>query len=666
MEKERVRIGVDAGGTFTDFILFSRGKVRVFKLLSTPRDPAQAIISGIRELVSDRQALDIVHGSTVATNALLERKGAKTALIITKGFEDLLEIGRQTREELYNLFVSRKPPLIPRELCFGVSERTLASGEILVSLSEGELAEVIDELKKKEVRSVAVGFLHSYANPENEKKAGQLLAKAGFSVSLSSEILPEYREYERISTTAVNAYVSPVMGKYLEELEASLSGSRLRIMQSNGGSISAERARKEPVHTILSGPAGGVVGALEIARLVGEERIITFDMGGTSTDVSLCPGEATLTTEAVIGGSPVKVPIIDIHTVGAGGGSIAYLDKGGSLRVGPESAGADPGPICYGRGGDRITVTDANLVLGRLVPELFLGGSMKLSKEASFAAIEEFGKRMGKELYETALGIVSVANANMERAIRVISIERGYDPRDFALVSFGGAGGMHACELAAKLGIPKVIVPKNAGILSAFGMLFADSVKGYSKTVLIPADDLSSSELEGMFSPLVSRGMVEMEKEGFSRERIRVFRFLDMRYRGQSYELTVPFSSHFLSSFHELHRKRYGYADPEKPTELVNLRVRVVGKTEKPPLPKLPPRGGSPPTPLGIKEVLFGSSFKKTPFYRWEDLAPGDELKAPAIIVGYGSTAVLAPGFRLSVDPYLNLLMERCDEDRSG
>jgi N-methylhydantoinase A len=659
MGKKIARIGVDAGGTFTDFIFFSGGEIRVFKLLSTPENPAQAIVSGIGELVPDISRLDIVHGSTVATNALLERKGAKTALITTKGFEDLLEIGRQTREELYNLFVSRKPPLIPRDLCFGVSERTLASGEVLTPLASEELSEVLAELNKKRVTSIAVCFLHSYANPENEKKARDFLSKMGISISLSSEILPEYREYERMSTTAVNSYVLPIMAGYLETLEDSFSESSFKIMQSNGGSISAYRAREEPVHTILSGPAGGVVGALGIAKLIGEDKIITFDMGGTSTDVSLCPGGASFTTEAIIGGSPVKVPIIDIHTVGAGGGSIAYLDKGGSLRVGPESAAADPGPICYGRGGRKITVTDANLVLGRLIPELFLGGAMKLAPELSLDAISEFAGKLDKGIYETASGIISVTNANMERAIRVISVERGYDPRDFALVSFGGAGGMHACDLATKLGIPRVIVPRNAGILSALGMLFADSVKGYSLTVLTSADSLSHKEIEEMFIPLSNRGLAEMEKEGFPEGRIDVMRFLDMRYRGQSYEITVPFSSDFLSSFHQLHLRRYGYSDPAKPLELVNLRLRIIGRTDKPVLHGLPLRGGSPKTPLGKKKVLFDGSFRDTPFYRWEDISPGIELPSPAIIVGYGSTAVLPPGFHLNVDRYLNLLMEK-------
>jgi N-methylhydantoinase A len=468
-----VRIGVDAGGTFTDFVIFhDDGRLESFKLRSNPAAPASVILAGIRRATRGRRA-EVVHGSTVATNALLERKGARTAFVTTEGFRDLVFIGRQNRPELYNLTPAPRSPLIPAELCFGVSERTYSGGAVEKKPSAAELQRLHRKMRDAGVESVAICFLHSYQNPANEQAAAAILTR-GFYRSVSHELVPEYREYERAATTLINAYVGPLMDAYLAELES----HDISLMQSNGGHITAGEARRQAVRTILSGPAGGVVGAAAAAAAGGFERILGFDMGGTSTDVSLAEGRPTLTTEASVDSFPIRVPVLDIHTVGAGGGSIARVDVGGLLRVGPESAGADPGPACYGKG-ERATVTDAHVVLGRISAGQFLGGEMRIDVSRAEAAVDRIARRLSLDRVAAAEGIVRVANANMERAIRVVSVERGRDPRDFALVAFGGCGGLHACEIASELGIRVVVVPQMAGALSALGMLLADRVRDY-------------------------------------------------------------------------------------------------------------------------------------------------------------------------------------------
>jgi len=559
----------------------------IHKVLSTPENPAKAVLSGIAEILKMNgyelnSQVDIVHGTTVGTNALLERKGASTALITTKGFEDIIEIGRQNRPKLYDIFVEKPAPLVPSELRFGISERTLHTGEILQTVDEEDVEAIKRELSKLDVQSIALCFLFSYANPKNEATVHQILQDMNLPISASHLVVPEYREYERFSTTVVNAYIAPVMQKYIESLEKQTNGS-LRIMQSNGGSISAKTACEQPVRTILSGPAGGVVGALEIAKLAGFEKIITFDMGGTSTDVSLCDGEIKITTEGEVGGCPIKVPIIDIHTVGAGGGSIAYLDEGGALRVGPESAGAAPGPICYGKG-NRLTVTDANLFLGRIAPNYFLSGKMKLEPEKVRSAMVDFAGKLSYTPEGTAEGIIRVVNATMERAIRVISVERGYDTREFALVSFGGAGGLHACELAQRLSIPIVLIPKNPGILSAFGMLISDVLKSYSRTVLLKVGTTATyQELFERFKIMEERACKEMMKEGFSPSEILFQRTADMRYEGQSYEINVDFDELFLENFTKAYIQRFAYHSTRNTIEVVNLRLNACVSPQKPP-----------------------------------------------------------------------------------
>ncbi len=650
----RLRIGIDTGGTFTDFIIIRDGMIEMFKELSTPQSPEEAIMKGMARV---RESPDVIHGSTVATNALLERKGAKTALLTTEGFEDVLVIGRQTRRELYNIFVTRPEPLVSKNLRLGVRERILYDGSIETALDSSQLAGLIEKLRRENVESVAVSLLFSFANPNHERAVLQALKAVGVPVSLSSEVMPEYREFERTSTTVINAYLAPLMSQYLRRLQDRLSGSKLRVMQSNGGAVQAETAASSPVRTILSGPAGGVVGAFHVGSVCGYENIITFDMGGTSTDVALCEGDIKVTHESQLDGMPVGVPMMDIHTVGAGGGSIAHLDAGGALRVGPGSAGADPGPICYGKG-DQLTVTDANLMLGRLLPRFFLGGTMPLAADRIEPALRKLAwTKKWKSPEQIAQGVVDVVNNNMEQAIRLISVERGYDPHDFALFCFGGAGGLHTASLAQGLGIPRVVVPRFPGALSALGLLLADARRDYSRTLLVGVED-AADKLKKALTELHRLGRSELTAEGFRNRDIRYLDFVDLRYRGQSYELTIPLSSDFIESFHRTHERRYGYANPDKPIELVNVRSTFFGRTDKPQLEKSP-KGHGTPRPVETKLVSIGGRKVKTAIYDRDILSRGQVIKGPAIIGEYSSTTLVPPQFICRVDPYLNLVLEQ-------
>ncbi|MBI3089358.1 MAG: hydantoinase/oxoprolinase family protein [Candidatus Tectomicrobia bacterium] len=655
-------VGIDIGGTFTDFITFDGKEMRTHKVLSTPSNQSMAVLQGLRELgVLGEPDLEIVHGSTVATNALLERKGGKVALITTQGFEDVLEIGRQNRPSLYDLNVQRLPPLVPSERRLGVPERTIYTGEVIQPLDEAAARRVARQVKDLGVDSLAICLLFSYANPSHEQRLVELCKEAGIKgfISASHQILPEYREYERTSTTVVNAYVVPVMDRYLSRLSAELGATPLRIMQSNGGAISAETAKTESIRTVLSGPAGGVVGALFLARLSGYDHIISFDMGGTSTDVSLCEGGINTTTESVVAGNAVRVPMIELHTVGAGGGSIARLDEGGALRVGPESAGADPGPICYGKGTE-IAVTDANVVLGRISPDHFLGGRMKLHDEAARRAVDELARAMRMSREAVAEGIVRVANATMQRAIQVMSVERGHDPRDFALLSFGGAGGLHCCELAENLSIPRLIIPNHAGLLSAFGMITSDVVKDYSQTVLINTAATSQADLAKLFEPLDQRGLDEMLAEGLPRQRLRFARSLDMRYIGQSFEISVPWMDDYIAEFHRLHGVRYGYSNPKRPTEIVNLRLRTSGEVTPPEFPRLPAGSADPGAArLGASPVYYRGAWHDTPLYERERLQAGNTIDGLAVVYEKTATTLITPGFQGVVDEVGNIILTR-------
>jgi len=650
-----VIIGVDTGGTFTDFIYKDAEEWRVHKRLSTPSDPAEAVLAGIRHITGS-EAVQVIHGSTVATNAILEKKGSRTALITNRRFEDVIEIGRQNRTRLYDLAYRKNPPLVSRDLRFGIPCRIDRTGAVLEAMDESDIASVIEQVQAAGVESVAVSFLFSFQNPEHERRVGAFLLEKDIPHSLSHEILSEFREFERTSTTIINAYVSPKMKRYIRNITDEIGSERLRIMQSNGGSISAATAMVESVRTILSGPAGGAVGAFELGKPAGYNQLITFDMGGTSTDVALIDGDLPLTLESSIDDYPVKVPMIDIHTVGAGGGSIAMIDPGGSLKVGPESAGADPGPICYGKG-DRITVTDANLFLGRLIPDNFLGGNMRLDTGPLADHFDRMSKQLGLTPIELAEGILSVANTTMERAIRVISVERGFDPRHFTLFSFGGAGGMHAAFLAQLLNIPEILVPKNPGILSAIGMLMADIIKDYSQTVMIGPE--KRGEIEKRFQPLEERGRSELIQEGVDAANVILETFLDMRYQGQSYEIIVPLVDDYVEMFHELHEKTYGYSNRDKTVEIVNLRLRARGMPEKPRFPKSEDAGETPPDEalLAEKEVVFEGRQFITAIMARDRLKCGNILRGPAVLVEYTSTVVVPPFASARVDEYENIIM---------
>jgi N-methylhydantoinase A len=668
-----VRVGVDTGGTFTDFVFESNDGLDLFKLPSTPSDPSLAIQEGLQRIAETvgvpLAEIQVIHGTTVGTNALLQRRGARTALITTKGFEDVLVIGRQARPELYNLNAVKPPPLVPDGLRFGISERVVASGEVLEPLNQGELETLTTKLKQAGIESVAISLLFSFLHPAHEESIAESLVSLGLPLSISHRILPEYREYERTSTVVINAYLQPLMGRYLSRLTKSLSapnGMNLRVMQSSGGSISAPAAAAEPVRTILSGPSGGVVGALRASRSAGFQNVITFDMGGTSTDVALCDsGGIRTTNEAIVAGLPVAVSVMDIHTVGAGGGSIARIDEGGSLRVGPESAGADPGPACYGRS-MLPTVTDAHVVLGHFGGGGLLGGEFPLDQDRSAKALTklaaEMSKASGKRCSITAAaeGLLSVANANMERALRHISVERGYDTRQFALLPFGGAGGLHAVDLARALRIPRIIVPPAGGALSAIGVLVANVVKDQSRTVMLDCNRRDLRKLPEIFRKMESESREVLRAEGFNRARQRHERSLAMRYRGQSFELEIKDTTgDIAASFHRAHRERYGYEQEGSEIEIVSARLRSLGLVEKLSEQKIKTVGHKRiAAPDSFAIAYFGGRKLEVGVYRRNELQGGMRLRTPCIVTEYSATTVIPEGIEARIDRLGNLIIE--------
>jgi N-methylhydantoinase A len=738
-----LRIAIDTGGTFTDCVWMESGRLRMLKVFSTPADPSQAIVEALAKIAPAGNFI-LLHGTTVGTNTLLERKGARTALVTTAGFEDVIEIGRQARPKLYDFFFDRIEPLIPAALRFGIDERTASDGEILTAPAAEDLRSLAASIKAKNPDSIAISLLFSFANPENEKAVAEALQLLTVPLSISHQILPEFREYERTSTVVINAYLQPVMQRYLENLEsrsltmstihvvagaspaqvratsprpksfeaksltvdtlraagsfsaakrthkkngASASEARIFVMQSSGGITALATAAREPVRTVLSGPAGGVVGAAATSRASGFQNIIAFDMGGTSTDVSLVEGAITIATDAHVAGFPVGVPMLDIHTVGAGGGSLARFDAAGGLRVGPESAGADPGPICYGRG-LQPTVTDANLLLGRLQPTRFLGGDFTLDLDRTRRITTEWLKKQNSSLSpeKFASGVVRVVNATMEKAIRVVSIERGRDPRHFALVAFGGAGGLHACALAEALSIPHVIVPAFPGALSALGILASDVVKDYSRTVLWRVSSkLPQAHLNAEFGALEKNAAEDFRNEAWP-GRVQHHRTADLRYRGQGYELNLPLTKNLVRDFQQEHQRRYGYNHPNREIEIVTLRLRAVVRA-----PKLeakednvemrtadvgtahvgtadvgtghvvtaaPGRPGraklgrlSPPE----VPVLFDGKKLPTKLYSRDQLHPGRKYSGAAIVTEYSATTAIPPRKRFYLDRAGNL-----------
>ena len=681
-----MRVAIDTGGTFTDCLFVHDGRVEILKIPSTPANPAKAIANALEEIRSRTSPgewgeLDLLCGTTVGTNAILERRGGRVALVTTAGFEDVLEIGRQARPRLYDFFVERPEPLVPRERRIGMRERVGADGRVVERPSRAEISRMAKRLRASRAGSVAICFLFSFLRPEHERLLARRLRVEGYSVSVSHEILPEFREYERTSTTVVNAYLAPVMSRYLEQIardaQRAAAGNgrgrgtkraRVRVMQSNGGILSASIAAREPVRTILSGPAGGALAAKQIAD-TGYGSVISFDMGGTSTDVSLIEGALRTTNESIVAGLPVAVPMLEIHTVGAGGGSIARFDRAGALRVGPESAGADPGPICYGRG-ELPTVTDAHLILGRLGSEGLLGGDFHLDEKRTRGYMQRTirGARGMRNVEQFAQGILDVIEATMEKAIRVISIERGRDPRDYTLVAFGGAGGLHACSLAASLGIPRVLVPKFPGALSALGILRADVVKELSQSVLTLATSIEEAPrlMRPAFARIQRAGMREMRDEGFQERQVCTERFFDMRYVGQAYELTIPAGGDFLRAFHQEHERRYGYADPARAVEIVNVRARFTGKSA--PITWACQRLGGRNAQHAIvaqRRVAFEGRLRGTPIYVREKLRPGNRVAGPAIVAEYSATTVVPPRWSARVDEFENLVLVRASGERN-
>lgn len=641
-------VGIDAGGTFTDFVFFDGKEISVNKVPSTPRDPSIAVLSGLQSHpVEFSNISEIIHGTTVATNALLEREGAKTCLITTKGFEDVIEIRRQNREKLYDLSWNPETPLVPSELRFGISERTDYRGCVLASPDEAEVAEILEKISSLGVEAIAVCFLHSYANPENERAAGATLGKLGVPITLSSELVAEFREYERTSTTVLNSYLIPKVSEYMRSLSRRLEGKSLSIMQSNGGVISAEQAAEGPAKIVLSGPAGGVVGAFEICALSGRKRIITYDMGGTSTDISLCDGGISFTTENTLGGTALKVPMINISTIGAGGGSIAYMAEGGILKVGPRSADADPGPACYGKG-VLPTVTDANIVLGRMDPGWFLGGKMKIYPERSFEALRSLAPDHPTE--DVAESVIRISNSNMEKALRVISVGRGYDPREFSLVSFGGAGGLHACGLARSLGIREVVFPRSPGALSAYGMLLADSFKDYGITFFSSADGDHLKETDRKFADLE-----KFARKDLGRDDLRFEKHVDARYRRQSHELTIPYSDSVSLDFHREHERVYGYMKESSEVEIVTLRLRTYIPGGK--IRVLPAPSGGPEPRFSSKEVIFEGRKIRAGCCEREKLRPGFRFEGPCILNERTATAFIPPDTACEVDDYGSIIV---------
>ncbi|MFC5973046.1 hydantoinase/oxoprolinase family protein [Halomarina salina] len=677
------RVGVDVGGTFTDLVTIRDGTVRVRKTPSTPESPDEGVVAGIEEarandgLDPERVAF-FGHGTTVATNAVLEGEWADTALVTTAGFRDVLEIGRQARPDIYDFQAEKPTPVVERDRRYEVVERLDERGEVLTDLDEASVRSLAEDLQATDAESVAVCLLHSFENDDHERRVREMLDDAGVdaATSLSCEVLPEIREYERTLATSLNAALKPVMDRYIGRLEGSVADqgvpAELKILQSNGGIITADVARERPVNTLLSGPAGGVQGAAYVAGLSGVEDIVTMDMGGTSCDVSLVEGgDPLVSTDVHVGDYPVSVPMVDVHTVGSGGGSIGWLDAGGALRVGPRSAGADPGPVCYGRGGTEPTITDAHLLLGRLDPAGFLASADDTTVEDVRTVVEErLADPLGTTVDEAAQGILDVANANMERALRVVSVERGYDPREFSIVAFGGAGPLHATRLAESLDVPRVVVPRTAGVLSALGLLISDVLYDYSVSRVRPWDEVDHESLAESFAEFRERGESRLDEEGLVPERMRFERSLDLRYAGQSFELQVPVPEGDVDAatletvverFHDRHRQRYGHAYTDEPVELVTIRVRARGLVETPDLRPASTAGSVADARRERRPVLFDGEFVETPVYDRESLPTESSFDGPAVVEGAGSTTVVRPDTSATVDEYGSIVVAVSD-----
>lgn len=680
-----LRIGVDTGGTFTDVCAFDEGtgRVHVRKVSSTPDDPGRAIVQGVEEILEQigGSRIDEVgyfaHGTTVGTNALLTGRGARTGLITTRGFRDLLELGRGRRPSMYDPQADKPTPQVPRHLRKEVTERVRHTGAVETPLDDSDVRRAVRELKEAGVDSVAVCLLYSYLNADHERRIGEIIREEmpGVYISLSSDVLPEFREYERLSTVVTNSYVGPIVANYLARLRRVLSDRGLtavpHVTQSNGGVIPFSTAESLPVRLVLSGPSTGVVGAAQICSAAGFDDIITFDMGGTSSDISLVQeGRPKVTAGMELDGRPVRSPMLDIHTVGAGGGSLAWIDSGNHLRVGPQSAGAFPGPACYGNGTD-AAVTDANVVLRMLNPEYLLNGQMKIDRGASVAAVRRLADPLGLSVEETALGILRVVTANMARAIRVVSVQRGYDPREYALVPFGGAGPLHASRLARELGMRTIVVPEVPGAQSALGLLMTDVKTDFMRTQITAVDEATAGTVDSVFDELAARAadwFVEEEVESGGRA---LRRRMDLRYRGQNFELAVevPAGHSFTTDgpravielFHEAHERVYGYRSEDATVEAVTFRIEASGSAPHVDL-RRDEIGPSDPAKaiVEMRSTCFDPAvgYVDTPVYDRTLLVPGDEFSGPAIVEQMDTTTVLLPSDVCRVDAYRNLIVE--------
>lgn len=652
-------LGIDTGGTFTDFILYRDGSLLTHKVLSTPKAPELAILQGIKDLELLDTAITVVHGSTVATNAVLEGKGVTTAYITNHGLGDILSIGRQTRRELYNLQPEKYSPPIAKEYCLETGGRLSANAGVIEPLSQQHLDELLLQLKKLSPQAVAINLLFSYLDDEAEKHIAEIIPENIF-VSRSSAVLAEYKEYERGIATWLNSYVGPLVQGYLQRLQDALPKASVAVMQSAGGTIAAKLAGQQAVHMLLSGPAGGLAAAKYMGDITSQQRLLTFDMGGTSTDVAMIDGELQLSNEGEIAGYPVAIPMVDMHTIGAGGGSIASIDAGGLLQVGPESAGADPGPACYGNAGDGhdlvATVTDANLILGRLRANAFLGGGMSLDIEAARQAIKPIAEKLNLSIEDAAVGIISIANEHMAHALRVMSVQRGIDPCELSLVSFGGAGGLHVCALADALAMSRAMVPRYAGVLSALGMLVAPRARQLSQTFNNLLNKLKSKDIEQRFAELYQKGLLELEQEGVLEKDIATEASLDCRYFGQSYFLNVKWLNLESAAidFQDLHEKRYGHK-LDLDVELVNLRLSLKSKSEDIHLPVIEKnkitKKDKVTNLVGIETAV--------PVFNRDNLTCGEKIIGPALITETVSTTYLAPGWSCEVDKSACLLLQK-------
>ncbi len=679
-----LRIGVDSGGTFTDVCLFDdeTGKLDIWKVPSTPDDPSRGIANGVSEGLTtvDSTAAHVAflgHGTTVATNALIELKGVKTGLITTDGFRDLLEIGRQKRPSLYDMNAEKPEILVSRERRQEIPERLKNDGSLDLALDEQKLRSAIRKLADEEVKAIAICFLYGFLNTTHERYVVEILRQEmpDVFVSASHEVAPEFREYERMSTTVVNAYLGPVMHRYIERLKLRLTELGVpvapQLTQSNGGVIGFDMAAQLPVRTVLSGPSTGVVAAQAVGRMAGFDKIITFDVGGTSSDVALLQGGVCkLTGEANVHGYPIKAPMLDIHTVGAGGGSIAFVDTGGLLKVGPRSAGADPGPVCYGRGNTEATVTDANVVLQTLNPVEILGGRMKVRRDLAVEAVQRLADQLGLSLMETAQGIISVVTANMAKAIRLISVQRGHDPRDYALMAFGGAGPLHAARLAKELDMSRIIVPLTPGTLCALGLLLTDLRSDFAISRLMKVDQNAVDPMIRGFEALEAQADAWFTQEGIEADRRVINRTADMRYVGQNYELQVSVPAGtvgadtlqtLVKGFEEAHLQRFGFIAEGEEIQIVTLRLEaagVVNKAEFAPQPEAGPDCEA--AVIGSRQVYMDEAkdFVTCPVYTREKLKPGNRIAGPAIVEQMDTTTVILPDMQATVDPYLNLILE--------